>query len=86
MAHADYLSSDGGAVFLVNCDVAIDIATPRVLAGVAYLTGGIGEWIEVFDPMGRSAGRVQISPSLRQNPTSAVLSSKNDNLKFFLCR
>ncbi len=80
----DCVLAESSTVFLVNCDVETEILKPRILAGIAYLRGGLPEWVKVFDPCGRLLGEIKISPSVRQVETQTVLYSKNDDLEFEL--
>jgi hypothetical protein len=80
----DYVASEAAQIYLVGCDVEAEIAKPRILTGLAYLQGGLAEWVKVYDPLGRLIGEIKISPSVRQVETATVLFSKNDDLEFDL--
>lgn len=80
----DCVVAESASVFLINCDVEAQITSPRILAGVAYLRGGLPEWVKVFDPQGKPIGEIKISASVRQVETQTVLYSKNDDLEFEL--
>jgi hypothetical protein len=80
----DCVVAESSSVFLVNCDVEAEIPNPRILAGIAYLRGGLTEWVKVFDLQGRVLGEIRISPSVQRVETQTVLYSKNDDLEFEL--
>lgn len=80
----DYVTSAGGSILLINCDVALNISKPRILTGLAYIQGGLPQWVEVFSPTHQSVGKIRLSASVQACSTEVVLFSKNDDLEFDL--
>lgn len=74
----DYLLSDGGSVFLINCDVAKN----RVLAGMAYFDGSLPAVMPLYNQQGTQVCRIRIPENVQRSQTITLLASAQDDIEF----